>query len=251
MCKKFIRSLVLCCGLVGLNVNATLVDLELQLLADVSGSVDGSEYALQLAGYEASFRDAGVISAIESGTAGAIAVQYIEWSESTEQSVLVDWTLITDSITANAFADSLAAVTRAFDFLTAPGSAISFGASLFAGNGFDGTRQVIDVSGDGLENSGIDTSDARDAALSSGVDTINGITIGDVSGLGDWYVDNVIGGADAFHIHADNFEDFTTGITNKLVREITGTPVPAPGTFVMLSLAMLGLFGSYRKNNSK
>jgi len=143
------------------------VDLELQLLMDVSGSVDDSEFLLQRTGYSNAFRDASTLSQILGCGDGAIAVQLIYWSGSTQQQVAVDWTIISDAASATAFANAIDAAARPFAGLTAPGSAINFGAPLLFSNAITSDRQVIDVSGDGAENSGDDTSDARDAALTS------------------------------------------------------------------------------------
>src|SRR5690606_22540730 len=123
--------------------------------------------------------------------------------------------------TASAFADAIAATSRAFDDNTGPGSAINFAFPLFEDNGFEGARWVIDVSGDGAENSGADTSDARDAALDAGVDAINGIVIGGSGSVLSFYENNVRGGTNSFVIAVDDFEGFGDAILAKLTREIT------------------------------
>ena len=46
-------------------------------------------------------------------------------------------------------------------------------------NEFNSTREVIDVSGDGLENQGVDAPTAGDNALEAGIDTLNGLVISD------------------------------------------------------------------------
>lgn len=242
MFKKICNTVLCCFALATSAANAALVqvDLELQLLADVSGSVSSSEYALQLGGYEAAFRDTSVISAIESGTIGSIVVQYAEWSGSSNQAVLVDWMEISDAASANAFADALAATSRAFGGSTVPSSAINWGVPLFASNNYDAARQVMDVSGDGVGNV-FNTATARDNALAAGIDTINGITIGTAGGLQDFYINNVIGGTGAFHTHAATFADFNASIIDKLKREITSNPVNEPATMVLLGIALLGL----------
>ena len=113
---------------VGANAD---VALELVLLVDVSGSVDGNEYALQKTGYVNAFNNAS-LQALIAGQPGGIAVTYIEWSGAAEQSIEVGWTHITDAASSSAFATAIATATRNFSGLTAPGSAINFATPLFA-----------------------------------------------------------------------------------------------------------------------
>lgn len=248
MLKKLYQTALCCAALSAFSANANLlVDVELQLLTDVSGSVSSSEYALQRNGYINAFRDTDVINSILAGTNGSIAVQYIEWSGSSDQSNQVDWFLIDSFFSANAFADAIAATTRAYTGMTGVAAAINYGAGLFATNAYDSARQVMDVSGDGLDNQGGGVSTARDNALAGEVDTINGITIGNASGLSSFYQNDVIGGVNAFHLHAPTFETFSTGIQEKLKREITSTQVPEPSSIALLGLAIIGLFGAKRK----
>lgn len=91
------------------------------------------------------------------------------------------------------FATDLGATTRAFNGSTAIQDAIGlsyigFGTEVGGtSNGFESTRQVIDVSGDGADNDSFSFSGAggRDAALAAGVDAVNGLPIG---GGGRWPV---------------------------------------------------------------
>lgn len=245
MKKIFLKTLAVFSAVISLHVNAALVDLELQLLVDVSGSISTSEFQLQRDGYEAAFRDATIISKIESGVLGSIAVQFIEWSSANGQDVVVNWFLISDALTSNAFADLIRDAGRSFSGNTAPGSAINFGASLF-GNTHTGSRQVMDISGDGIQNTGADTSDARDAALGLGIDTINGITIGANASLTSFYANNVVGGANAFLTNAASFGDFAGAINAKISREISQVPEPAILGFFSLALLVM-VFASRRR----
>jgi hypothetical protein len=107
---------------------------------------------------------------------------------------------------------------------TDPGGGIVAAECLFADQPFVAARQVIDVSGDGRQNTGeVATADARDAAISHGL-TVNGLPIasGDEPGIEDWYRANVVGGPGAFLVAADSYDAFATAFQQKLRLEITG-----------------------------
>jgi hypothetical protein len=108
--------------------------------------------------------------------------------------------------------------------LTDPGGGIAAAEHLFAEQPLVGRRQVIDVSGDGRQNTGeVPTVDARDAAVSHGL-TVNGlpITSGEEPGVEDWYRANVVGGQGAFLVVADSYDAFAAAFRQKLTLEITG-----------------------------
>lgn len=242
--------------------SAVNVELELLLLADVSGSVDDTDFALQRDGYVAAFQDAGVISAIQS--VGSIAVPLVYWS--TSQAVAVPWQVISDAASSQAFAAAIAAAPRPFSDRTGMVDAMNYGANLFAQNGIDSVRQTIDVSGDGSETVAWDWTDpdcpplqaARDNALNNlGVDTINALWIRDpgIFGYGGDTVDalaygqqNVIGGDNAFQTMVDGFDDFAPAVREKIYREITQPSVPDGGaTVFLLGLALSGIAAVRRK----
>jgi hypothetical protein len=217
---------------------AANVGLELALLVDVSGSVDNTEFNLQRQGYVNAFNSAVVQNAILASQGGSIAATLVYWSGAGEQQTAVGWTLIDSVASAQAFATAIGNAARPYSGLTAPGSAINYITPLFNNNGFDSSRQVIDVSGDGAENDGANTATARNNALAAGVDAINGLAIGNAT-LQAWYAANIQGGAGSFTIQANDFADFGAAIEDKLVKEISG--VPEPGTYAMLGTGLAGL----------
>jgi hypothetical protein len=204
----------------------TPVDLELVLAVDCSGSIDDDEFALQIRGYAAAFSHPGVIAAIRSGEVGAIAVTYVQWSGPYLQRQAIGWTYIDNADSAETFAGLIGGVPR---FLNRGGTSISGAIDnvrpLFENNGFEGRRRVIDISGDGTNNSGRLVQYARDDAVADGI-TINGLAIlNEVGGLDRYFEENVIGGPGAFVMAAADFDDFAFAIRNKLIREIAGVPL--------------------------
>jgi hypothetical protein len=210
---------------------AAPVDIELILAVDCSGSIDNAEFALQIRGYAQALTHPSVIRAIQSGTIGAIAVTYIQWSGPFIQNQAVGWTLVKDAASAGEFASAmLAARRRIFGGGTSLSGIIDYARPLFGTGGFEGARRTIDISGDGVNNSGRSPGDARDEAVAAGI-TINGLPIlTDFAMLDDYFRDNVIGGPGAFVIPAENFDSFAAAILNKLVREIASFEAPqTPG----------------------
>ncbi len=202
------------------------VDLELVLAVDASSSVSAAEFELQIQGLARAFRDPRVLQAIRASGDLGLAVSLVQWSDNRKQFLAVDWTLVTGPDGAQAFAEEVADTPR---FLigggTAIGGALKFALRLFDGNGFQGRRRVIDVSGDGRANQGADPAKLRDKAVALGI-TINGLAIlNEDLAVADYYRAHVIGGTGAFIMTANDYESYALAILIKLVREIAGAPI--------------------------
>ena len=210
------------------------MELELVLAIDTSTSVDASEYELQRHGLALAFRHPDVIKAIEKIGRGGLAVTLVQWSTSGKHLTSVDWTLIRDAEGAAHFADAVDDAPRRLTGFTGIASAIRFSLRQIDKNGFEGTRKVIDVSGDGASSRG-DPRIERDRAVASGV-TVNGLAIltSDPDfmeyGLREHYAHYVVGGPGSFLITANGFDDFARAIRKKLIREITGPGLASSGS---------------------
>jgi hypothetical protein len=212
---------------------AERVDLLLVLAADVSGSMDESKFDLQRSGYAAAFSNSRVIEAIRGGPSGRIAVAFVEWSGILQQKIVLDWTVISNDETARQFGDHILEAPRAFDRNgTSISAGIDFAMAQLDRAPYDTRRRVIDVSGDGDNNSGRDVTAARDEAIAKGV-TINGLVIltetptdwksahtNPLGGLANYYRNNVIGGPGAFVMVAENSNSFRDVLVKKLIAEI-------------------------------
>jgi hypothetical protein len=210
------------------------VDVELVLAVDVSRSIDADEFELQRQGYARAIVNPAVLSAIQTGSIGAIAVTYVEWSGADQQRTVVDWALIRDQASAQDFSAAILAAPRSFAAYTSISGAIDYAVRLFENNRYEGARQVIDISGDGSNNSGRPVWLARDAAIEGGI-TINGLTIINdrpnpfsrpEPKLDDYYRENVVGGTGAFVVIAEDFASFSSAILSKLIKEVAAAPQP-------------------------
>lgn len=208
--------------------NSTVVDLELVLAADGSGSIDDQELRLQREGYAAAITHTNVLSAIAAGGTGRIAVAYVEWGGADSQHTIVDWTVIDGPESATAFAAELRSRPRAARGWNSISGAIDYSANMIRSNAYEGARKVIDVSGDGPQRGGRPVEAARDEAVLNGI-TINALVLRSPGGgypgpggmpLADHYTLSVIGGFGAFVMTADRGESFRNAILAKMIREI-------------------------------
>jgi hypothetical protein len=162
-------------------------------------------------------------------------VTYFEWAGPGDQRIVMPWRLIDGPETADAAANAIARAPYRRAMYTSIASALQFAKPLFDASGYHGLRRVIDVSGDGTNNSGPLLVPIRDDVLAAGI-TINGLPIMlkrplqsslDIENLDIYYEDCVIGGPGAFVVPIRERAQFKDAVRTKLVLEIAGrTPEP-------------------------
>ena len=198
------------------------VDLALVLAVDCSFSVDSREFRQQMEGLGEAFTSPDVKAAIAKGNRQRIAVTVIQWSDESNQMVVVPWTIIAGGADADELGKILAGMPRK---LAEGGTSIST-ALMYSARLFDlapsAERRVIDVSSDGRNNIGPPVNLARNNVVAQGI-TINGLVI-----LNEWptldryFEANVVGGQANFVIPTTDYQTYGEAIHRKLIREITG-----------------------------
>ena len=193
----------------------------LALAVDVSSSVDARENALQMGGLAAAFRDPAVIDALLYPPGSGALVALYAWSGFQHQELLIDWTWLGDAGAVAAFADRIETAPRSYDhWPTAVGRALSFGAALHKRAPIPCARRIIDLSGDGANNDGLDPDWFRGRGEFEGL-TINGLAIrGADPDPVRYYEAQVLHGPGAFLEVADGYADYQRAILRKLLREL-------------------------------
>ena len=196
-----------------LACNAALV-----LAIDVSGSIDRGEYMLQTEGVAAALSDPEVAAAL---VQGQTALSVVQWSGAGQQAVSLPWRRMLSDAEVRRFATAAAAMPRAYTGSdTAPGDLIDFAADQFAAVA-DCGRRIIDISGDGQQNAGGSTPQARNRAFQDGI-SINGIAIEDMGAslsITEYYRRFVItrGG---FVMTARGLGDYPATLRMKILKEL-------------------------------
>lgn len=213
------------------------VDVELVLAVDVSRSVDAEEMEMQMQGYAAAFRDPRLAEGIAGGPLGAIAVTLFVWSDWNIQNTLIPWMRLDGPAACERFARALDGASRETFLYTSISGAIDYAARQF-GQRYEGLRRVVDISGDGVNNSGRPLAAARAEALDRGI-VLNGLAVLDktpqpsallagIPPVDEYYRDEVIGGPGAFLMVAEGYETFAGAVRRKIIREIAAIPAPGP-----------------------
>jgi hypothetical protein len=211
------------------------VDVELVLAVDVSRSMQPFELAIQRRGYAEALTSDEVWQAIQTGLLQTIAIQYTEWAGHGMQRVILPWTIVETREDLDFIANWIVSHAEPGLRRTSISSVLDHSRVSIENNEYMGLRRVIDVSGDGPNNSGTPVLGARDRALKAGI-TINGLPLmtydanapyarWGIPDLDDYYENCVIGGIGAFSIPVHSWEEFPAAVRRKLVLEIAGLPL--------------------------
>ena len=188
------------------------VDIAIVLAVDVSRSIDEREADLQLRGIVSAFTSREVVTAIQSGINRQIGVAVVFFSSEDYglMSIPVEWMLVKDEAIAMEFARKLTGAVRPSATGTSISDALLLSQELFARLPYRAGKSVIDVSGDGGNNTGRRVLGVRDETLAKGI-TINALAIlegATVPDLDKYFAGCVIGGPGAFALRAETFADF-------------------------------------------
>lgn len=198
---------------------ADACETALLLSIDISGSIDNGEYAIQIDGLALALQEPAIVDSL---VAGQMALAVVHWSGVGRQALVLPWKRMLTPADVASFAATVAAQNRAFSASdTSVGEAIDFSAAQFTAVP-DCQRHVIDISGDGPENSGCTDAPARSRAQNSGIE-INAIAIEDMGSSAPvtrYYQQWVItrGG---FVMTARGLLDYPRAMREKFLREIS------------------------------
>ena len=179
------------------------------------------------------------------GLLGRIAVAYVEWAGAGKREQLTRWTLLDGPESALDFAESLTFPPIQAATGTSISDILRWGTDEMGRNAFRGLRRVIDVSGDGPNNTGPQVQAMRDRAVAAGV-TVNGLPLmmkaydGPFSlrRLDLYYEDCVIGGPNSFLLPVHDMADFAETIRRKIILEIARMVPAAPPRAVPAQLGL-------------
>jgi hypothetical protein len=194
--------------------------MALALGLDVSRSVSRSDYAIQRDGLVAAFSDPQVQLAFLSGP-GPVALAIYEWGGQTEQTLILDWLLIAEAKDLERASALLARLARPADPRdTGLGAALHFGGMLM-GKAPPGCRaHVLDISGDGRNNDGVEPTQVYEH-FDFGNLVVNALAVGEHErGLARYFEQSLIRGPGAFVEKAASHADFPAAIRRKLIREL-------------------------------
>lgn len=200
---------------------AVPISLELAIVIDSSGSISNADFATQQTSY---------VNAINAllPIDGSVAVEVVNFSTN----VVVQFAerVIASAADRTSLTTAIATMPK-LGTNTAIGDAIARASSDLTSSSIVGLRKIIDVSTDGINNTGQAPGTAATNAIAAGIDQVNCLGIGASADC------TFIRGTGAFTINAANFAEFEAALTTKLAREIG---VPEPASLLLLASGLIG-----------
>ena len=198
------------------------VDLALVLAIDCSFSVGAEEYNLQMRGLGSALMNPQVFEAIQHGPNKKIAITAFLFADDQRQNLIIPWRTLATAEDAFSMGMHLLNISRDL----APGGTSISSALLFAQvllkKAPKALRQVVDLSTDGINNSGPPPIEVRDQLSVAGI-TINARAIvNEVKSLAAYLESEVTSGEGSFVLRANSYQVYGEAILKKLIKEIEG-----------------------------
>jgi Ca-activated chloride channel homolog len=217
------------------------VDANLVTALDISHSVGRYEEWVEREGLAQAVTHPRFIEAVRTGFHGQIGFAILIWSSHGHMKTLVPWTTIAtpeDAMRVSQRLRSIHLIEESqlldrdipTDHYEAPKEqhqtdialAIHSASALLKAAPSKSRRSVINIVGNGPSNSGMEPTQARDAALEAG-QVVNGLVVsyGSTSDVG-YYRTHVIGGPGSFVMQVSNLEEMTEAFLAKFRMDIAG-----------------------------
>lgn len=200
---------------------------------DLSGSIEARDAQVQIDGISMALRSPQVISAIQRGNHGRVGIAVFVWADG-NYPVLASWRLLGSPEEALAVSTEIADGLRAFvgsdahvklGALTDLSGAIDYGSEMLRAAPFATNHRIINIIGNGIDNVTEGARPARDRVVAQGI-TVNGVTLGRDRTIYDYFKREVIGGANAFVLPANDPEHLVEVLARKFMTEIVMTAPP-------------------------
>lgn len=202
------------------------VDTAVVFVVDVSISIDEDERAIGKNSHAEAMQSREVVEAIQDGMLGRSAFAYVEFSS--DAITLVPWRIVDGPVTAAAFSGEVRQAPGPMDGgLTSIGAGLFEALRLLEAAPFRATREVVDIVGDGPNNTkDMALSEARKGLLARGT-AINGMPmlmrmtpITGYTGLVEYFAKEVVGGPSAFVIPLEEISQMPMLLRQKLALEL-------------------------------
>jgi Ca-activated chloride channel family protein len=199
------------------------VGVALVLDVDATGSIDEHRWALQTAGIAEAIRDPEVVDAIGNNS-GGVAVAVIEWVDANLKATPIDWTILSDRASIDAFATRMRGLPRLFTGSDDQYAAIEYSIAAFE-RAPPADRRVIDFSSDDppyLNVVGAINDATRAGIIVNGLPVIDGDpAAGESERTISRFRKFICTQPEAFCLVAHGYVDFTRALIAKLILEIS------------------------------